>query len=162
MPFKKLFPGKLGARCTPDTEAKMAQKRSKTLSGGPKTTPESAKTDAPNPQNDARNGKSRIAATDGRTALAKRHKAIAEALIGNETLDFPAFVMADVAALAILRCEQVKARIMAGDETVEDEQVVRLMNAVARALAMFKTKKAKPKREATDLKAYVDSKKAAA
>jgi hypothetical protein len=123
--------------------------------------PESAKIDAPTPQNDARKGKSRKVVADGRTTIAKRHKAIVEALIGGETLDYAGHVMVDVAALAILRCEQVKARIMAADDTVEDEQVVRLMNAVARALAMFKTKQAKPKGEATNLEAYL-AKKAAA
>jgi hypothetical protein len=98
----------------------------------------------------------------------KRHKSIVEALfrdLGDESPSYAGRVMVDIAALAILRCEQIKSRIMAGDASVEDEQVVRLMNAAARCLATIGLnvkKSSKLKREATDLQAYLAKKAAAA
>jgi hypothetical protein len=112
--------------------------------------------------------KPKMKAPDGRIAAVKRHKAIAEALfqdIGDECPSYAVRVMVDLAALAILRCEQIKARIMRGDDSATDEQTVRLMNAAARCLATIGLnvkKSSKLKREATDLQAYLAKKAAAA
>jgi hypothetical protein len=94
---------------------------------------------------------------DGRTALSRRHKSLVEALTrdtGAEMLTHAEHALVDIAALAILRVEHVKACVLNGDDGADDEQIVRLMNAATRALTALGVKR-KPKRELPGLHGYL-------
>jgi predicted nucleic acid-binding Zn-ribbon protein len=93
---------------------------------------------------------------DGRTALSRRHKSLVEALTrdtGAQMLTHAERALVDIAALAILRVEQVKASVLNGDDSADDEQIVRLMNAATRALIALGVKR-KSRRDVPDLHGY--------
>jgi hypothetical protein len=82
-----------------------------------------------------------IGAVDGK-GPAKRFKQIVSAL-NRESRPIEA-AMIDVAAIALLRLEQIKARVLNGDD-VNDEDLVRLSNAAVRAVAALGATKRKGK-----------------
>jgi hypothetical protein len=86
--------------------------------------------------------------SDGRNSTPKRFKLIVSALkreSGAEKQSHAEAALIDVAALALLRLEQVKSAVLRGDADVNDEDLVRLMNAATRALtALGAGKRRKP------------------
>jgi hypothetical protein len=87
-----------------------------------------------------------IGAVDGK-GPAKRFKQIVSALnreSRHEHIGHAEAAMIDVAAIALLRLEQIKARVLNGDD-VNDEDLVRLSNAAVRAVAALGATKRKGK-----------------
>jgi MoxR-like ATPase len=88
-----------------------------------------------------------VGAVDGRKGTAKRFKQIVSALnreSRHEHIGHAEAAMIDVAAIALLRLEQIKARVLNGDD-VNDEDLVRLTNAAVRAVAALGATKRKGK-----------------
>jgi len=98
---------------------------------------------------------------DGRSAAARRYRdltiAFAADLGGPDKLSEADKALIRQAAALMVRTEDLQGAIVRGDE-VDDEQIVRLTNAVARALAAIRRKVRKHGANAPDLAAYLAAK----
>jgi hypothetical protein len=104
------------------------------------------------------NGSCLLPEVDGRSATARRYrdlaKAFADEVGGEAAMTEPEKALVRLAAALTVQGETMQAAIIRGD-TVDDEQVVRIANALTRALSQLRRKSRSPKTAAPSLQDYL-------